>query len=422
MEAEEKLSHHSGKATILVVEDEAIIAKDIARRLEKHGYTVASIASTAGDAIRKAVEERPDLVLMDIVLPGEMDGIDAARLIRSRWDIPVIYLTAYTDEAILERAIRTEPFGYITKPFEDTELCRTIEMGLFKHRMERELRESEEWLSTTLRSIGEAVIATDGGGAVKFMNTVAEELTGWTHDAASGKPVTEVFRILDEKTREESACPVMKALEEGAATVGRCDYILVDADSREKIVSCSGAPIIGMNQETVGAVLVFRDITARKTTERELARSREELQVQAEEIRERNTALKVLLEQRERDRHEFEERVLSNISNLVIPYVEKLKKGTLSNESKTCARILETNLEQITSAFSNRLSSSLVGLTPQELKIASLVKEGRQDKEISDILNISFETVKTHKQHIRKKLGIYGQRKNLRAHLVNFAD
>ncbi len=410
------------KARILIVEDEAIIAKDIARRLEEHGYRVTAVVSTGSEAVGQAGKAIPDLVLMDIVLPGEMDGIDAARLIRSRWDIPVIYLTAYTDEDIIRRATETGPFGYITKPFEDAELFRTIEMGLFKHRMEKRLRESEEWFATTLRSIGDAVIATDREGAVRFMNPRAEILTGWELENARGKPVGEVFHILDGSTRQKSSCPVLKALRECSSVDTHRDYLLLARDGSERAVICTGTPIIGKNEKVLGAVLVSRDITARMAAVEELRRSREELKSRADQVSERNIALKVLLEQREKDRLEFEEKILANIRHLVIPYLDKLKKGQLTSEGKTCVHILEANLEQVTSAFSNRLSSALVGLTPQEIKIAGLVKEGRQDKEITDILNISFETVKTHKQNIRKKLGIYGERTNLRSYLAQFND
>src|SRR5512139_2167279 len=107
---------------ILVVEDERIVAKDISRRLEKLGYTVVATASSGAEAIRKAREIHPDLILMDVQLKGDMDGIDAAQQIRADADIPVIYLTAYADQNTLQRAKITEPFGYIVKPFDERDL------------------------------------------------------------------------------------------------------------------------------------------------------------------------------------------------------------------------------------------------------------------------------------------------------------
>lgn len=128
-------------AKILVVEDERIIASGIQKDLESMGYIVTGIASSGPQAIEKAGMGQPDLVLMDIVLKGDMDGIEAAHEIINRYDIPIIYLTAYADEEILERAMVTEPYGYLIKPFNDSELKANIEMALYKHKAEIERKE-----------------------------------------------------------------------------------------------------------------------------------------------------------------------------------------------------------------------------------------------------------------------------------------
>jgi CheY-like chemotaxis protein len=120
---------------ILVVEDENIVALEIKKRLQKLGYIVPGVASTGEDAIIKVEGILPDLVLMDIMLKGEIDGIQAAGEIRSRFNIPVIYLTAYSDEETLERAKLTEPYGYILKPFEEDDLRTTIEIALYRHQV-----------------------------------------------------------------------------------------------------------------------------------------------------------------------------------------------------------------------------------------------------------------------------------------------
>ena len=130
--------------TILVVEDEMIIAKDIQKKLENLGYTVPAVVSTGEEAVNKAAEFHPDLVLVDIKLRGEMDGIEAAEQIRTRFNIPAVYLTAYADEKTLQRAKITGPYGYIMKPFELRGLHGTIEMALYNHRIETKLRESEQ--------------------------------------------------------------------------------------------------------------------------------------------------------------------------------------------------------------------------------------------------------------------------------------
>ena len=113
---------------------------------------------------------------MDVVLKGTMNGIETAEKLRSLYHVPVVYLTAYADEDTINKAKLTEPFGYILKPFKDRELQSTIDMALYRHRMEIKLQESEAWFSTTLRSIGDAVIATDKHGNVTFINPIAEHL------------------------------------------------------------------------------------------------------------------------------------------------------------------------------------------------------------------------------------------------------
>lgn len=159
---------------ILIVEDEAIIACDLQRRLEHQGYTVTSAVATGEDAIKKAGEDSPDLVLMDIVLLGELDGIDAAGQIRALYGMPVVYLTAYADERTLERAKLTEPFGYVLKPFDDRELRSIIEMALYKHNIERQLRQSNEFLMTVIESMSHPFYVIDADNfTVVLANTAA---------------------------------------------------------------------------------------------------------------------------------------------------------------------------------------------------------------------------------------------------------
>lgn len=141
------------EANILVVEDEGIVAQEIKSRLEKTGYTVCAVAHDGEAAVTQAGERRPDLVLMDIRLKGEMDGVEAAGRIRDQFNIPVVYLTAYTDPATLERAKVMEPFGYVVKPFETRSLMVSIEIALHRHRSESE-RIYREKLQAVLETAG----------------------------------------------------------------------------------------------------------------------------------------------------------------------------------------------------------------------------------------------------------------------------
>jgi two-component system, LytTR family, response regulator LytT len=136
------------KTSVLVVEDESIVAKDIQNSLKKLGYTVPSVENTGEDAIDAAGLHRPDLILMDIMLKGDISGIDAAEQIKNRYQIPVIFLTAYADESTLSKAKVTEPYGYIIKPFKEIDLHTSIEMALYKHGKEQEVKKERDLYSS----------------------------------------------------------------------------------------------------------------------------------------------------------------------------------------------------------------------------------------------------------------------------------
>jgi putative two-component system response regulator len=148
-------STNSGK--IMVVEDEWIVADQLCNNLKELGYTVCSTAATGDEAIRNVGEDRPDLILMDIVLKSKMDGIEAAERITSQFDIPVIYLTAYTNQEYIERAKQTKPFGYLVKPFKQNELYANIEMALQKHRLDKEIKDYLDRLTKCYRGTIESV-------------------------------------------------------------------------------------------------------------------------------------------------------------------------------------------------------------------------------------------------------------------------
>jgi len=256
--------------TILVVEDELIIAKGIEKRLKGLGYIVAGLAQTGEDAIQKAEELRPDLVLMDIHLGAGIDGVRAADEIRRRVDIPVVYLTAHSDDATLQRAKLTGPFGYVLKPYEDQDLHIAIEIGLYRHKLEQRLRENEQWLAATLGSIGDGVIATDDHGRVRFMNTLAEGLTGWSQSEALGVDVRDVFRLVEEESRQAVRNPASEALAKGHPVGLAPDVVLINRVGGERPIDDSAAPIRDINGRVSGAVLVFRDITERRRLEEHL--------------------------------------------------------------------------------------------------------------------------------------------------------
>ncbi len=264
------------KTRILIVEDETIVALDVQDRLTELGYEVAGMTDRGNEALELANSSRPDLVLMDIHLKGKMDGIAAADAIRQHCHIPVIYLTAFSDENTLQRAKITEPFGYIIKPFEDREIQSAIEMALYKHQAEERLRASERRYATTLSSIGDGVIATDSLGQVTFMNPVAEKLTGWSLAEAHGRPLAEIFHIVNQTTRQAVVNPVAKVLREGKV-VGLANHtILIGRDGSEIAIDDCASPILDDFNRITGTVLVFQNVSEQRILEQKQQESEQQ--------------------------------------------------------------------------------------------------------------------------------------------------
>ena len=181
----------------MVVEDESIIAESLREALQNLGYKVSAIASTGEGAIRATEETKPDLVLMDIMLKGEMDGIEAAGVITAKLETPVVYLTALADDGTLERAKKTAPLGYILKPFGIEELKTSIEIALHNEVLLKKLKRSHRWLSNAFDGMGYGVIACDEDGRIMFLNVTAERITGWSEKDVFGQALKMVLKTED---------------------------------------------------------------------------------------------------------------------------------------------------------------------------------------------------------------------------------
>src|SRR5690242_10206984 len=173
-------------AKILIVEDESIVALDLQERLTRLGYQVIGMATSGGEAICLAEAWHPNLVLMDIRLKGVMDGIETAQELRARFNTPVIYLTAHADDATLQRAKTTEPFGYLTKPFEERELHAALDMALYKIQMERRLQRQATQLQRIVTIIPEGVALLDADHRLIMVNSQAEAFLAILAGAAVG--------------------------------------------------------------------------------------------------------------------------------------------------------------------------------------------------------------------------------------------
>ncbi|MDB9529303.1 EAL domain-containing protein [Oscillatoria sp. CS-180] len=253
--------------TVLVVEDEVVIAMDLQNTLTDLGYSVPEIITSGEEATRKALEIKPDLVLMDIHLQDVIDGIEAASIITQTLEIPIIYLTAYADEETLKRAHWTQPFGYILKPYEASELQANIEIAFHKHQFDRLLRTNRQWLLAVLTSISEGVVAADNDGLIKFMNPVAEALTGWSQEDAIGRSSQEILQIIDELTCKSINHSDLPSLPKANTTHQSSKTVLLSRCHQEIPIVHSASPIQNEQGTTDGTVIVFRDMSEQRRTQ-----------------------------------------------------------------------------------------------------------------------------------------------------------
>ncbi len=255
-------------ASILIVTNEPREAQDIESRLQHLGYAVAGRVTSGTEAVAKARELKPDLVLLDIMLQGSLDGIETAAQIRNHHDIPVIFLTAKADDQTLQRAQVSEAFGYLLKPLEDRELRMSIEMALHQHMLKGKLRDNQEWMATTLRCLGDAVVATDAHDRIQLINPMAETLTGWPRAEALGRKLADVFCLKD----NQRSAPLIETFQSPAPTHNKTiklekNAILLARDAHSIPIDYSAAPIMSHNDNFLGVVVVFRDVRDRCQSE-----------------------------------------------------------------------------------------------------------------------------------------------------------
>lgn len=312
---------------ILIVDDDVTTVTELEELLPSKGYDVVGAAFSGDEAIKMAAESKPDLILMDIGMPGKIGGITAAQKIKETLGIPVLFLTGHSEEEVIERAKNAEPLRYIMKPFSEAQIDAAIQIALNKKDMDHEM--------------------------------------SMAHD--------ELEKMVRERTTE-----------------------LVRANDRLR-----------------------GEIIERERALEELKKREQELEVKTVELEETNVALNILLKKRERDRKEIGERVVSNVKMTVGPYLKGLKNSDLDQRQIVSIELIEAGLNDIVSSFSVKLSSKYFSLTPGELQVAYLIREGKRTKEIAELLNLSGKTIEDYRKNLRKKLGITNMKVNLRTHLLS---
>jgi PAS domain S-box-containing protein len=247
------------KITVVVVEDELIVAKDIQNNLIKLGYDVPATASNAAGAMEKINEIKPDLVFLDIKLKGDIDGIQIAAMIKETYNIPVIFLTSYVDKATLDRAKVTEPYGYIVKPFNESELQSTVEMALYKFKKDQETKDNKERFESALSSVDEGIIICDTGCEVNYLNQKAENLLGYGSESASGKNVFNLLGIADESGKNMNLDYVKLMLQDQKTLELNNAQINFTRDGKKMIGDITLSEVQDEKEQRIGYGIIIRE-------------------------------------------------------------------------------------------------------------------------------------------------------------------
>lgn len=283
----------------------------------------------------------------------------------------------------------------------------------------RAVNRKESYDSERFRNLVEVtsdwVWEVDRRGVYTYVSPKVRDILGYKAEEVLGKTPFDLM-------------PPGEALRVGAifnASIAKCrpfsclENTNVHKDGHLVVLETSGVPFFDCKGTCLGYRGIDRDITERKRMEEKLKESAERARLHAKELEESYHALKVLLKQRENDKRDLEDNILSNVKHLILPYIEELKKSRQMTDERMYLNIIESNLNEIVSPFSAKLSFRHVCLTSKEIIIADLIKEGKQDKDIAEILSISVDTVKSHRKNIRKKLHLSGERTNLRTYLLS---
>ncbi|MGZ3535194.1 MAG: PAS domain S-box protein [Thermodesulfobacteriota bacterium] len=284
-----------------------------------------------------------------------------------------------------------------------------------KKQMQERLEESEKWYRTIFETTASGTMIIEEDTTVSLVNKAFEERIGYCKEDVQGKKSWMDF-VPEEEISMIKKCHDLRRVDPSAAP-GHYETRFIDKGGHLKDVLVTVAMIPGTNR----SVASLLDITDRKIFEKSLKEREEELSIKSRNLEEVNSALKILLKQREEDRMELEENVLTNVKTVILPCIEKLKESHIDVRQRACLETLEIHLQEIISPFLHRVSQAFFGLTPQEIQVAGFVKDGMTTKNIAENLGVSTRTIDTHRDNIRKKLGIKNKHTSLRSFLLNLS-
>ncbi len=408
---------------VLIVDDSESDSLLVLRDLERAGYRPfhirAETAAEMKDALRK---HEWDIIISDYNMPG-FNAISALKLLQdSGRDIPFIVLSGTMGEDTAVAMMKAGAHDYVMKnnrmrliPAVEREL-RDAETRRDCKRAEEALRQSEERYRILYEDNPSMYFTLDADFTVLSINRYGAEQLGCSREELVGQPVLSVFYRDD---REAVRRQLMKCLQD-PTQIAHCEFRKIRKDGSIFWVKESARAVRGVDGNTM-ILVACEDITERKEIEEALKKREDDLQDKTSKLEDLNATLKVLLEQREKDRDDLEKWVRANVENLLMPYIEKLKMVISDKKAETYISMIETSIKNITSSFSRRLSSKNINLSSKELQVANLVMEGKCSKDISELLNITERTVDYHRRNIRVKLGLTDKKADLRSFLLNLS-
>lgn len=413
---------------LLIVDDEAIIATDLEDRLSSNGYEVIGIATSGEKAVRLAGKLHPDLVIMDIVMPGPMDGIAAAAAIRDKHGIPVVFLTAHADEEFMDRAKAVGPLGYILKPFNEAQIYATLEIALHNGLLERQLRKSEARYRAIVDEVDDLICRFDPDLHLRFFNEATCQIFGRSAEELNSARFIDLLG--PDKIESFQRC--ITGLDDNRQN-GVFEHVVDSSDNGRCWLQWSLRVLLDDTGRPVEYQAVGRDITVRMGIEDTLRKSNRALEHQREadnrdlaektaQLAELETTLKVIMRYQEADRDSVQQSVISNVQGLILPFVERIRQCLTDPNALAYLEVVEAGLADIVSPFMRRMASTFANLTPAEIRVSHFIKQGRTTKEIADLLNLSTRTIEAYRNSIRKKMGIANRKVNLRSYLQPFED
>jgi len=410
---------------ILVIDDEPALQKAMQKALKNENYDII-FADNGLEGLEQLKKEKPNLVLLDLRMP-KLDGLEFLEKINIKPDDPysVVIVTGHGNDREVERSFELGVNFFLHKPLSLVEVRCLARRCLEMKAVEKELREHRHSLEKLVTQRTKALISQ-----VRFQqnlidsipvpiyfkdidlnylgcNRAFEETLGFTKEHIVGKTVHDILpqklaRVHHQKDLQLLQAGEIKYYEVSSAYPNgkKHDLLVFKALFHNKDGSVEG--LIGTNL----------DISERKQAQLQL-------ELHAEELENANTALRVLLKQVNENKTDMESKVLDNFARLVKPYIDTLEANLANTPQQEYIKVIQENIKKITSAFSQKLSSSYIGLSPREIQVADLVRHGRTNKESAGVLNVSINAVEFHRNNLRRKLGIQNKKVNLRTYLLS---